>query len=73
MAGMLGSVTGAVMTTVFIMLDLTASYQLFLPVLLTVIPANWLRKQGCPQSIYTLKLARRGILFPDCQVRKISP
>jgi chloride channel protein, CIC family len=66
MAGMLGSVTGACITAIILIFEMTRTYQSILPIMVTVISAYWIRKMLCRESVYTLKLYRRGINYPNC-------
>jgi chloride channel protein, CIC family len=65
MATMIGSATGAVLTAVVMLFEMTRDYNVVLPVICAVAIANAVRKCICPPTIYTLKLLRRGHSVPD--------
>lgn len=62
MAGMLGSITGASLTAFTLCFEMTQDYALILPMLIVVVSAFITRKAFCTDSIYTLKLARQGLV-----------
>jgi H+/Cl- antiporter ClcA len=51
----------APMTAILIIFELTGDYRIMLPLMLAVVIATALANRLSPDSIYTLKLARRGI------------
>ncbi len=59
MAGVLGSVTGALVTAILITLEMTNNWNVILPIIITTIIAYSVRKQFSNENIYTLKLVRR--------------
>lgn len=61
MAAMVGSTTGAVITAILLAFEITGSVQAFLPVLIMTVSAYVIRRKLCHESVYTLKLVRRGI------------
>ncbi len=65
MAGVVGGATGAAMTAVVMIFEMTQDYQVIIPMTLTVALSHGVRKLLQPQTIYTLKLARRGHDIPD--------
>lgn len=65
MAGMIGGATGAVLTAVTMVLEMTADVSVVLPVIISTALAYGIRKYYCNESIYTLKLLRRGELLPE--------
>lgn len=65
MAGMVSGTTGAVITAITMTLEQTRDYSAMLPVIATVAIAHMVRVRLVPQSIYTLKLARRGMTVPE--------
>lgn len=65
MAAMVGASTGAVLTAVVMLQEMTYDNNVILPVLVTTIVAAAVRKLISPESIYTLKLIRRGHVVPD--------
>lgn len=72
MAGMIGGTSGAVITAITMTLEQTRDYGAMLPVITTVALAHMLRVRLVPQSIYTLKLARRGHSVPQSLQAAIS-
>jgi len=67
MVGVIGGSTGAVMTAIVMIFEMTLDYTVIIPVTITVALSHGIRKMLSPQSIYTLKLVRRGRLMPDKQ------
>ena len=65
MAAMVGGTTGAVLTAVVMVFEMTRDYTVVLPVILTVAVACAVRHHLLPQTIYTLKLVRRGSTVPQ--------
>ena len=65
MAGMMAGVTGAVMTAIIMVFEMTWNYSAIVPVILTATVAYAVRQWLSPPSIYTLKLLRRGDLVPQ--------
>ena len=65
MAGMLGGNTGAAMTAIVMVFELTRDYNVIVPLILAVTLAIAVRRALLPQSIYTLKLAGKGHEVPD--------
>jgi CIC family chloride channel protein len=65
MAGMLGGTTGAAMTAIVMVFELTRDYNVIVPLIMAVTLAIAVRKAVLPQSIYTLKLADKGHEVPD--------
>ncbi|KTD66912.1 MULTISPECIES: chloride channel protein [Legionella] len=64
MAAMLGSTTGALITSVILTCEMMRNYHFILPLTLTVLIAYLVRYSFCRENIYTLKLHRRGIDLP---------
>ncbi|MBN2638932.1 MAG: chloride channel protein [Bacteroidales bacterium] len=64
MAGMVGSSTGAVMTAIVMIFEMTLDYTVIIPMAITVAIAYQVRFSLLKQSIYTLKLERRGHYIP---------
>ncbi len=60
MAGMVGGTTGAVLTAITMLFEMTRDYNAILPIVLTVTIAYLTRMTLTNESIYTLKLLRRG-------------
>ena len=65
MAGMVGGATGAVLTAITMTFEQTRDYSAILPIILTVSLAYVLRVKLVSESIYTLKLVRRGMGVPQ--------
>lgn len=64
MAGMVAGTTGAVLTGVIMVFELTGDYAAMLPIIATVSLAYGVRSALSEESIYTLKLVRRGHSVP---------
>jgi len=64
MAGMVGGATGAAMTAIVMIFEMTLDYSVILPVTITVTIAYGMRTLLCRENIYTLKLIRRGHYMP---------
>jgi CIC family chloride channel protein len=64
MAAMVGGSTGAAMTAVAMIFEMTLDYNIVLPTILAVAVALGTRRWLSPETIYTLKLARRGHAAP---------
>jgi chloride channel protein, CIC family len=65
MAGMLSGTTGAVLTAITMLFEMTRDYNAILPVVLTVTIAYVTRISLSKASIYTLKLLRRGHIVQE--------
>jgi CIC family chloride channel protein len=65
MAGIVGGATGAAVTAVVMIFEMTRDYNVILPVLITVSLAYGVRRLITRNSIYTLKLIRRGHYIPE--------
>ena len=65
MAGMVAGATGAVLTAIIMVFEMTWNYSLIVPVMLTASVAYAVRQWLSPPSIYTLKLLRRGDPVPQ--------
>lgn len=63
MAAMLGSTTGALITSVILTCEMMRNYH-FILLTLTILIAYLVRYSFCRENIYTLKLHRRGIDLP---------
>ncbi len=61
MAGMVAAATHAPMTALLIIFEMTSDYRIILPLMVTVVFAALVAGKLFPQSIYTVKLFRRGI------------
>ena len=64
MAGMVGGATGAAMTAIVMIFEMTLDYTVILPMTMTVALSYGTRTLLTRQSIYTMKLARRGHYIP---------
>lgn len=64
MAGMVGGATGAAMTAIVMIFEMTLDYSVILPMTITVAISYSLRTLLSRESIYTLKLVRRGHYMP---------
>ncbi|HEX4260449.1 MAG TPA: chloride channel protein [Acetobacteraceae bacterium] len=64
MGAMVGGSTGAAMTAVTMIFEMTRDYDIVLPMILAVALALGVRRMLSRESIYTLKLVRRGHPIP---------
>lgn len=65
MAGVVGGATGAAITAIVMIFEMTLDYNVVLPMTITVAISYGIRKFLCKESVYTLKLARRGRHMPE--------
>lgn len=65
MAGMVGSTTGAIMTGAIMVIEMTSDNNFVLPIIITATTTYAIRKLISHESIFTLKLARRGAIVPE--------
>lgn len=65
MGAMVGGATGAAMTAVAMIFEMTRDYDIVLPMIIAVTVSLGARRLLSRESIYTLKLARRGHIIPD--------
>ena len=65
MAGMMGAATGAVVTAIVIIFEMTRDYNVIVPLLVSVSIAYGVRRSIMADSIYSMKLTRRGRYIPD--------
>ncbi len=65
MAGVVGGATGAAMTAIVMVFEMTLDYNAILPAAITVAVSYGLCKSIMRDSIYTLKLVRRGHYMPQ--------
>ena len=78
MAGIVAGATGAALTAIVMIFEMTLDYSVVLPMTLTVAVSYGLRRYLCRESIYTMKLARRGHYMPQalqanaCLVHHVS-
>jgi len=64
MAAMVGGSTGAVLTAIVMIFEQTRDYGAILPIIITTSMAHVIREHITVETIYTLKLARRGLFLP---------
>jgi CIC family chloride channel protein len=65
MAGVVGGSTGAALAAIVMIFEMTRDYDVIVPMTLTVAVSYGVRRVICRESIYTMKLARRGHAIPD--------
>jgi CIC family chloride channel protein len=65
MAGLLGGTTGAAITAIVMVFELTRDYNVIVPMIMCVTVAIAVRRELLQQSIYTLKLFTKGHEVPD--------
>jgi len=65
MAGVVGGSTGAAMAAIVMIFEMTLDYNVIVPMTITVALSYQVRQALSPESIYTMKLARRGHHMPD--------
>ena len=61
MAGMIAAATHAPITALLIIFEMTSDYRIILPLMVTVVFSALVAGRIFPNSIYTMKLARKGI------------
>ncbi|MEE8155014.1 MAG: chloride channel protein, partial [Phycisphaerales bacterium] len=61
MAAVVAATTHAPLTAILIVYEITGSYQIILPLMLAAVISTIVSQLNSRQSIYTLKLARRGV------------
>jgi CIC family chloride channel protein len=64
MAAMVGGGTGAVMTAVTMIFEMTRDYNIVLPMIVAVAASVQVRRMLSPETMYTLKLVRRSHPIP---------
>ncbi|HEX3887631.1 MAG TPA: chloride channel protein [Phenylobacterium sp.] len=64
MGAMVGGGTGAVMTAVVMIFEMTLSYDIIMPMIVAVAMSVGVRRVLSVETIYTLKLVRRGQAIP---------
>lgn len=72
MAGIVGGTTGAAITAIVMIFEMTLDYGVIVPMTITVAIAYGVRKMISNESIYTLKLARRGHRMPSAMQANIQ-
>ncbi|GLI36512.1 chloride channel protein [Geobacter hydrogenophilus] len=65
MAGLVGGATGAALTAIVMILEMTLDYNVVIPMTVTVAFCYSVRRHLCRQSIYTMKLVLRGHYMPE--------
>lgn len=65
MAGMVAGATGAAMAAIVMIFEMTRDYNVIIPMTITVALSHGIRRMLSEESIYTLKLARRGRHLPQ--------
>ena len=65
MAGVAGGATGAPMAAIVMIFEMTLDYNVIIPMTITVALSYGVRKALCRESIYTMKLTRRGHRIPE--------
>jgi CIC family chloride channel protein len=65
MGAMVGGATGAVMTAVTMIFEMTRDYNIVMPMILAVALSVGVRRLLSADSIYTIKLSRRGHFIPQ--------
>jgi len=65
MGAMVGSGTGAVLTAIAMTFEMTLDYEVVLPMVIASAVALGIRRMMSTESIYTIKLVRRGHPVPD--------
>ncbi len=64
MASMVGGSTGAAMTAITMIFEMTRDYNIIVPMIVAVALAIGVRRALSPENIYTIKLAWRGRYIP---------
>ena len=72
MAGVAGAAMGAALTAVTMLFEMTRSYEIVLPMLVTVAAAYVSRRIVMRESIYTFKLTRRARHVPQALVTEFA-
>jgi CIC family chloride channel protein len=67
MGAMVGGGTGAVMTAVVMIFEMTLNYDIIMPMILAVATSVGVRRLLSPENVYTLKLVRRGRNIPKAR------
>jgi CIC family chloride channel protein len=65
MAGVVGGATGAAMAAIVMIFEMTLDYNVIIPITITVALSYGIRKLLSSESIYTMKLVRRGHYMPE--------
>jgi CIC family chloride channel protein len=67
MGAMVGGGTGAVMTAVTMIFEMTLDYSIVMPMIVAVAMSIGARRVLCRETIYTMKLVRRGRAIPKAR------
>jgi len=67
MGSLVAATTRAPITTILIIFELTSDYRIMLPLMLSTIVATQFARRFSKHSIYTIKLARRGVTIREGQ------
>ncbi len=67
MGSLVAATTRAPITTILIVFELTTDYKIMLPLMVSTIIATQFARRLSKQSIYTIKLQRRGVTIRDGQ------
>ncbi len=76
MGSVVAATTRAPITTILIIFELTSDYRIMLPLMISTIVATQFARRFSKHSIYTIKLARRGVTIrggQDVDVLRNSP
>jgi CIC family chloride channel protein len=65
MAGVVGGATGAALAAIVMIFEMTRDYSVIIPMTITVALSYGIRKLLSKESIYTMKLVRRGRHMPE--------
>ncbi len=65
MAGLVGGATGAAIASIIMILEMTFDYSVVIPLTITVALSYGVRTLLSKESIYTMKLVRRGCYMPE--------
>ncbi|MCE5327662.1 MAG: chloride channel protein [Planctomycetaceae bacterium] len=71
MAGVVGGATGAALAAIVMIFEMTLDYSVIMPMTITVAVSYGTRILLLPDSIYTLKLTRRGRRIPQALLASI--
>jgi len=63
MGAVVAGTTHAPITAILILFEMTGDYRIILPVMVAVVFSTLVARRLCPDSIYSLKLRRRGVVL----------
>lgn len=72
MAAFFAAAAKAPMTSILILFEMTNDYRIMLPLMMATVASVYLSHHLLPQSIYTLKLSKRGIYYPYLDEAEMS-